>query len=346
MLGSTTPATQHTTTSEASFQSFRNVSACNRCRLRKHRCDQRLPRCEPCEKAGTRCVGYDPLTKREVPRSYVCFLESQVKYLKQILIDHGIEFKCTMPFDEKETSRSGITGHVLPQRHEFSSEKVRAEARLERTKEHASLKRKFSSPAENNIPPRQLKRVLQLNLILKDLLTESFAPYHCDREHVQPSPRSPVSTQARQGIPIPHEPWSTPELSDGHASSESSSGSPESLQHLDDSVLSQNVPVMNDDFHFKGPCTPESNSAADFDSMDFNSGTLETKPLISTSFPAPSERISVKPIVSSEPKQAQPSPEIRFDFPSDLDQKQSDQSTYDLLDEFLIGWDEDRLGMD
>ena len=48
--------------------SFRNVSACNRCRLRKNRCDQKLPSCASCEKAGVKCVGYDPITKREIPR--------------------------------------------------------------------------------------------------------------------------------------------------------------------------------------------------------------------------------------------------------------------------------------
>jgi hypothetical protein len=47
---------------------FRNVSACNRCRLRKNRCDQRLPSCASCEKAGVACVGYDPITKTEIPR--------------------------------------------------------------------------------------------------------------------------------------------------------------------------------------------------------------------------------------------------------------------------------------
>ena len=50
--------------------SFRNVSACNRCRLRKNRCDQKLPSCASCEKAGVACVGYDPITKREIPRRY------------------------------------------------------------------------------------------------------------------------------------------------------------------------------------------------------------------------------------------------------------------------------------
>lgn len=48
--------------------SFRNVSACNRCRLRKNRCDQGLPSCASCEKASVKCVGYDPITKREIPR--------------------------------------------------------------------------------------------------------------------------------------------------------------------------------------------------------------------------------------------------------------------------------------
>lgn len=50
---------------------FRNVSACNRCRLRKNRCDQKLPSCASCEKANVACVGYDPITKKEIPRRLV-----------------------------------------------------------------------------------------------------------------------------------------------------------------------------------------------------------------------------------------------------------------------------------
>lgn len=50
---------------------FRNVSACNRCRMRKNRCDQRLPACASCEKAHVKCVGYDPITKKEIPRRSV-----------------------------------------------------------------------------------------------------------------------------------------------------------------------------------------------------------------------------------------------------------------------------------
>ncbi|KAL5889250.1 hypothetical protein ACKVWC_004489 [Pyricularia oryzae] len=71
---------------------FRNVSACSRCRARKNRCDQRLPNCTGCEKAGVDCIGYDPITKREVPRSYIFFLENRVLALETLLESKGIPF--------------------------------------------------------------------------------------------------------------------------------------------------------------------------------------------------------------------------------------------------------------
>ena len=69
---------------------FRNVSACNRCRHRKNRCDQQLPRCSACVKAGiTACVGFDPVSKREIPRSYVYFLETRVRGLEEQVVQLG-----------------------------------------------------------------------------------------------------------------------------------------------------------------------------------------------------------------------------------------------------------------
>lgn len=69
---------------------FRNVSACNRCRHRKNRCDQKLPRCSACVKAGiAACVGFDPVSKREIPRSYVYFLETRVRGLEELVVRLG-----------------------------------------------------------------------------------------------------------------------------------------------------------------------------------------------------------------------------------------------------------------
>lgn len=85
-------------TSSAS-SSFRNVSACNRCRQRKNRCDQNLPACSSCEKAGVKCVGFDPITKREIPRTYVYYLESRVAYLESLLSENDIKYAPSQEFD-------------------------------------------------------------------------------------------------------------------------------------------------------------------------------------------------------------------------------------------------------
>lgn len=84
---------------------FRNVSACNRCRLRKNRCDQKLPSCASCDKAGVACVGYDPITKREIPRSYVYYLETRVEQLETLLRTNNIAFP---PSENLEYCSKGV----------------------------------------------------------------------------------------------------------------------------------------------------------------------------------------------------------------------------------------------
>lgn len=93
--------------------SFRNVSACNRCRLRKNRCDQQLPRCQSCEKARVHCVGYDPITKREIPRSYVYFLEARITYLENLLVENQVDFRGAEAFEGELAAAAedvGVTG--------------------------------------------------------------------------------------------------------------------------------------------------------------------------------------------------------------------------------------------
>ncbi|KAL8721105.1 MAG: hypothetical protein Q9225_002128 [Loekoesia sp. 1 TL-2023] len=96
-LPETSPPSSHTPSAASS--TFRNVSACNRCRLRKNRCDQNLPACSSCEKAGVKCVGFDPVTKRATPRTYVYYLENRVTYLETLLEDNGIPFAPSQEFD-------------------------------------------------------------------------------------------------------------------------------------------------------------------------------------------------------------------------------------------------------
>ena len=107
------PPAHHNNATNAS--SFRNVSACNRCRIRKNRCDQNLPACSSCEKAGVKCVGFDPITKREIPRTYVYYLESRVSYLEELLDGQGIAYEPSTDFDlgSKPVSDSASTVGAL-----------------------------------------------------------------------------------------------------------------------------------------------------------------------------------------------------------------------------------------
>ncbi|KAK6528015.1 Fungal specific transcription factor [Arthrobotrys megalospora] len=63
----------------------RSISACNRCRSRKTKCDQLFPACTACAKANVECVGVDAATGREIPRSYVSHLEERVAFLEKQL---------------------------------------------------------------------------------------------------------------------------------------------------------------------------------------------------------------------------------------------------------------------
>lgn len=80
----------------------RSIAACQRCRQKKTKCDQKFPSCAKCEKAGVACVGLDPATGRQVPRSYVIYLEDKVTKMETLLKQHGID------------PLSGISNHSSP----------------------------------------------------------------------------------------------------------------------------------------------------------------------------------------------------------------------------------------
>lgn len=100
---------------------FRNVSACNRCRLRKNRCDQKLPSCASCAKASVACVGYDPITKKEIPRSYVFYLETRVELLEKLLSSNNVPYPpaenlelCSRPSADAVPRDSGSANNGAP----------------------------------------------------------------------------------------------------------------------------------------------------------------------------------------------------------------------------------------
>lgn len=75
----------------------RSIAACQRCRLKKIKCDQNFPKCSKCAKAHMECVVIDPATGREVSRSYVFHLEEKVQLLEQKLKLHGLGLQLDSP---------------------------------------------------------------------------------------------------------------------------------------------------------------------------------------------------------------------------------------------------------
>ncbi|KAI5964358.1 PPR1 [Candida pseudojiufengensis] len=85
---SSTPKSSTTTNSNSKLS--RSISACKRCRSKKIKCDSKFPQCSNCLHHKVECVGVDPVTGREIPRSYVVHLEETIKKLEQQLINHGV----------------------------------------------------------------------------------------------------------------------------------------------------------------------------------------------------------------------------------------------------------------
>ncbi|SCU97098.1 LAMI_0F08878g1_1 [Lachancea mirantina] len=69
----------------------RSIAACKRCRMKKVKCDQKFPSCSKCVAADEPCVSVDPATGKDVPRSYVIYLEDRVEIMTKKLLELGVD---------------------------------------------------------------------------------------------------------------------------------------------------------------------------------------------------------------------------------------------------------------
>ncbi|KAF2427826.1 hypothetical protein EJ08DRAFT_332714 [Tothia fuscella] len=76
-------ACQMNPSSQTNLRLAKGVTACQRCRRRKQKCDLKLPNCSNCEGAHAPCLTYHSGKGAEVPRNYVTNLETQVEKLQK-----------------------------------------------------------------------------------------------------------------------------------------------------------------------------------------------------------------------------------------------------------------------
>ncbi|KAF2671948.1 hypothetical protein BT63DRAFT_184288 [Microthyrium microscopicum] len=72
---------QSPTSSRGNQRLAKGVTACQRCRRRKQKCDLKYPNCSNCESAHVLCLTYHSGKQAEIPRNYVSNLEAQVEKL-------------------------------------------------------------------------------------------------------------------------------------------------------------------------------------------------------------------------------------------------------------------------
>jgi hypothetical protein len=94
-----------------------------------------LPACTACEKARVRCVGYDPITKREIPRSYVYYLETRLSYFESLLVSNNIPFKPAEAYDADSKVEEGGVQSPSDGKSSASETTVKVEIDLEGAQE-------------------------------------------------------------------------------------------------------------------------------------------------------------------------------------------------------------------
>jgi hypothetical protein len=302
-------------------------------------------------------VGYDPLTKRELPRSYVSFLESRVGYLKQVLIDHNIDFKPATAYDEEETLRleSGVRRETSPDA--SLKDGIVARSSMSEQRDSSSRKRKRMSPAEEEeLPPRQMKQLYQLSLLLKGYFNDGCTRRHCDGEHDHDDEndhdhehqeiaeannhRDLVHDGPQQTQPWSPQSYESIEHSDNHTISGSESPEYPQRQYHD---LNSGNEISSFDGMFgstRGPrvygidTQPRINLGSDL--VDFEFDMPEVKPSVAVAGRNRSGNTARRCESLSDKGQADA--DAKFDIGAELLRQRTEKANYDLLDEFLVGW--------
>jgi hypothetical protein len=77
------------------------LPACQKCKLRKIKCDRQAPKCSNCSKANVSCIIVDPLTGEQYARDYIRLLEEKELHLKQRLGESNDRAEDTPAFTER-----------------------------------------------------------------------------------------------------------------------------------------------------------------------------------------------------------------------------------------------------
>lgn len=94
-------------------RALRTIGVCQRCRVKKTKCDRQLPQCLRCLKANVPCFSMDPVTGQEIPRSYLHHLEQKVQMLEAQLKNQGQNGSYSSSYEPSTVSMDSVGAGVL-----------------------------------------------------------------------------------------------------------------------------------------------------------------------------------------------------------------------------------------
>ncbi|SCU83125.1 LADA_0C09692g1_1 [Lachancea dasiensis] len=102
----------HTDTDLLLSKTARLSQACDRCRLKKIRCNGAKPSCEACTKVGFQCQHSDKLSRRGTPKNYTESLEREVVRLQQSVLQIQKQQSVDGTMQTHEQELSGLSATV------------------------------------------------------------------------------------------------------------------------------------------------------------------------------------------------------------------------------------------
>lgn len=104
------------------------IAVCQRCRVKKMKCDRQLPLCLRCAKAGVPCLSIDAVTGQEIPRSYLYHLEQKVLQLEQTVQKYEEKMRLSglEPADAAAVGGEGVVPIISEQQPSVVSSTCRA----------------------------------------------------------------------------------------------------------------------------------------------------------------------------------------------------------------------------
>lgn len=94
-------------------KAVRTIGVCQRCRVKKTKCDRQLPQCLRCLKAKVPCFSMDPVTGQEIPRSYLHHLEQKVQMLEAQLKSQGQNSSAAPGYETQPFSIDSVGAGML-----------------------------------------------------------------------------------------------------------------------------------------------------------------------------------------------------------------------------------------